>query len=678
MAALYPVIKDSQRISMYPHYSTVLKLKGIQFPMSMKQFPNFEKQNNISINVYILQKQKKSFITLPTYLTKNKEDRHVDLLLIQDKYYEEGENVKYHFAWIKSLSRLLSKQLSNEGHAKYFCDRCLHYFRSEAKLNMHIEDCKKLNHGAIKMPEGDKSIVEFKNFKNKEKVPFIVYADLESVLNPMENKNIYQQHVPAAVGYYLKCSYDDTISFYRSYRGYDCMQWFTDELKKLAEDLETLFWCPFDIDISAQQDYNFQKSTHCHILCDQPFEPDDKKVRDHFHLLPYNNYRGPSHEGCNINYQDSHVVPVVFHNLFGYDAHFVIIDIATRLPGRVDLLPITKEKYISFTKHIDDSPIQFRFIDSFRFMNSRLSTLASYLENFPNLRSQFDKLTEDHYKLLTKKGIMPYDYFDSFERFNEACLPPIDAFYNTLENKPCSRRMYLRAQDIWSKFLCRNLGDYVDLYMKTDILLLADVFEQFRSSSHKSYGLDPAHYYTLPGYTWDAMLRQTGQKLELLTDQDMFLFIEKGIRGGLSQVCSKRRAHANNKYIPNYDSTKPSKYLMYYDVNNQYGWAMSQYLPYGGFKWVDTNIDIMSIHDHSPEGYILEVDLEYPKKLHNVHQDLPFLPEHLNPATLRPCTNKSKLMATLQNKEKYVIHYRNLKQAIKYGLKVTKIHSFKI
>ncbi|CAH1108475.1 unnamed protein product [Psylliodes chrysocephalus] len=203
-------------------------------------------------------------------------------------------------------------------------------------------------------------------------------------------------------------------------------------MKKLAEDLETLFRCPFDIDISAKQAYNFQKSTHCHI-CEQPFEPEDKKVRDHFHLLPYNNnYRGPSHEGCNINYQNSQVVPVVFHNL----------------SGRIDLLPITKEKYISFTKHIEDYPIHFRFIDSFRFMNSRLSTLASYLENFPNLRSQFAKLSEDHYKLLTKKGIMPYDYFDPFERFNETCLPPIDAFYNILENKPCSRRKYLRAQDI--------------------------------------------------------------------------------------------------------------------------------------------------------------------------------------------------------------------------------------
>ncbi|CAH1106821.1 unnamed protein product [Psylliodes chrysocephalus] len=159
---------------------------------------------------------------------------------------------------------------------------------------------------------------------------------------------------------------------------------------------------------------------------------------------------------------------------------------------------------------------------------------------------------------------------------------------------------------------------------------------------------------TLPGFTWDAMLKHTSQELEILTDVDMFL---RGIRGGLSQVCSKRRAHANNKYIPNYDSSKPSKYLMYLDVNNQYGWAMSQYLPYGGFEWSDTNIDITQIPDDAPEGYMLEVDLEYPEHLHDLHKDLRFCAQHTNPKTGKPrrtAKELTKLMATLQPKTKYV------------------------
>ncbi|XP_074042573.1 uncharacterized protein [Leptinotarsa decemlineata] len=676
VSAMYPAQYDLNKLSSYPHYSTVLKLKGIQFPITLKQIPNFEKQNNVSINVYILQKKCKTFIILPTYLTMAKKDRHVNLLLIQDNYDESETAVRYHYVWIKNLSRLLSKQLSKENGQKSFCDRCLHYFRSQEKLQKHTEDCVKMNEAAIKMPEPGKDILKFKNFKNKERAPFVVYADLESILKPTDDPKKLQHHIPAAVGYYLKCSYDDTLSFYRAYRGKDCMQWFADEMSQLAEDMTTVFWCPFDIDMTAEQEVEFRRATHCHI-CKEPFTPEDKKIRDHNHLIPCDNYRGPAHEGCNINYKDSHTVPVVFHNLSGYDAHFIVGDIATRMTGKVDLLPITKEKYISFTKHVDDTPIQFRFIDSFRFMASSLDKLASYLPDFPNLKSQFADVPMVHFKLLTKKGVMPYDYIDSFSRFDEPSLPSQDKFYNKLENKFCPRRFYQRAQDVWTTFNCQNLGDYVDLYMKTDILLLADVFEMFRTCIINSHKLDPAHYFTLPGYTWDAMLKYTGIELELLTDVDMFLFVERGIRGGLSQVCSKRRSHANNKYINNYDPSKPTTFMMYYDVNNQYGWAMSQYLPYGGFEWTDSNIDITQIPDDADKGYILEVDLEYPQHLHDKHKDLPFCPEHICPKTRKPpvkAKQLSKLMATLQPKEKYIIHYRALKQALAHGLILKKIH----
>ncbi|XP_074041973.1 uncharacterized protein [Leptinotarsa decemlineata] len=675
-SALYPVQKHADLTSSYPNYSEASKLGGIDFPMTIRQIPKFEKLNDISINVYILQKKCETFITLPTYLTKEKKARHVNLLLIQDNYDESETSVRYHYVWIKNLSRLLSKQLSKEHGQKYFCDRCLHYFRSQEKLEKHTEYCQRINETAIKMPEEGKNIIKFKNHKNKERAPFVVYADLESVLKPTDDPKKHQHHIPAAVGNYLKCSYDDTLSFYRAYRGEDCMQWFADDMGELAEDMATVFWCPYDINMTVKQEVEFQRATHCHI-CEEPFTPEDKKVRDHNYLIPCDNYRGPAHEGCNINYKDSHVVLVVFHNLSGYDAHFIITDIASRLRGTIDLLPITKEKYISFTTHVDDTSVQFRFIDSFRFMNSSLDMLASYLTEFPNVEVQFSELPKDLVALLTKKGVMPYDSIDFFDRFDEACLPPIDAFYNKLEDKPCPRRLYQRAQDVWKSFNCQTLGQYVDLYMKTDILLLADVFEQFRASCLRTYNLDPAHYYTLPGLTWDAMLKYTKVELELLTDPDMFLFVERGIRGGLSQVCSKRRAHANNKYLNNYDSSNPDIYLMYFDVYNQYGWAMSQYLPYDGFNWCDTNIDVSSISDESDVGYMLEVDLEYPKHLHDSHKDLPHCPEHINPRTKKPSKSikeLTKLMSTLQHKEKYVIHYRTLKQDIANGLIITKIH----
>ncbi|CAH1109214.1 unnamed protein product [Psylliodes chrysocephalus] len=180
------------------------------------------------------------------------------------------------------------------------------------------------------MPEPGKNILRFKNYNNKEKTPFIVYADLESVLRPTNDLKKPQEYVPAAVGYYVKCSYDDTLSYYKAHRGADCMQWFAEEMAQLAEDMATVFWCPYDINMTPSQEDEFRKATHCHI-CEEPFGPEDKKVCDHVHLIPENNYRGAAHEGCNINYKDTQIVPIVFHNLSGYDAHFIITDIATRM-----------------------------------------------------------------------------------------------------------------------------------------------------------------------------------------------------------------------------------------------------------------------------------------------------------------------------------------------------------
>ena len=207
------------------------------------------------------------------------------------------------------------------------------------------------------------------------------------------------------------------------------------------------------------------------------------------------------------------------------------------------------------------------------------------------------------------------------------------------------------------------MREYHDLYLKSDVLLLADVFESFRKTCQKNYKFDPAWYYTAPGLSYDAMLKTTRVSLDLLTDIDMAMMIEKGIRGGVSMITT-RHSEANNKYMGNYDPKKPSKYIQYLGANNLYGWAMSQPLPTGDFKWM-TPKQLDNWYTHS---CILKVDLEYPQELHDLHDDYPLAPE-------RVTINKvEKLIPNFRDKEKYVIHYQVLKQYLNLGLKVTKVH----
>ena len=233
------------------------------------------------------------------------------------------------------------------------------------------------------------------------------------------------------------------------------------------------------------------------------------------------------------------------------------------------------------------------------------------------------------------------------------------------------------------------MGQYHDLYLKSDVLLLADVFQNFQEYYINIYGLDPAHYVSLPGSSWDAMLKMTGIRLDLISDVEMQLFIEKGMRGGVSYI-AHRHAEANNKYMKNYNKSKESSYIMYLDANNLYGWAMSQKLPIGNFKWIPCPeyINLDSYDENSAKGLILEVDLEYPKELHHLHNDYPLAPEKITVGEemlsdyCREIQSREnikigqveKLVPNLRDKERYVVHYRNFKFYLSKGLKLKKIH----
>ncbi|XP_025162454.1 uncharacterized protein LOC112590375 [Harpegnathos saltator] len=438
---------------------------------------------------------------------------------------------------------------------------------------------------------------------------FVVYADLECILKktPKEEQTssyAYQHHSVFSIAYYVRCSYDESLSAYRCRRDPDCISWFVKELEELAHRVKDILSANVSMEtLSKEQWETFRNATLCHV-CEKSFAKDDTRVPNHCHLT--GQYRSPAHSNCNLNYRDSYCIPVVFHNLSGYNSHFIIKDIATAF--------------------------------------SSLDKLASFLNNdkLKIVRSEFSNLSDKDFDLLTRKGVFSYEYLDCADKLQDRCLPPRESFYSSLTGDTVSESDYAHAANVWQRFSIQTLGEYSDLYLKTDVLLLADIFENFRNSCIKSYGLDPAYYYTLPGFTWDAMLKHTGINFELLTDIDMVMFIERGIRSGLSQ-CSSRYTKANNKYMQSYDPLQPSSYLMYFDVNNLYD---------------------------SPIGYILEVHLEYPQRLHDAHTDLPFCPTQDKP----PNKRQDKLLVTLYNKQRYVIHYRSLQQCTRHGLRIGKIH----
>ncbi|XP_068757392.1 uncharacterized protein [Montipora capricornis] len=446
--------------------------------------------------------------------------------------------------------------------------------------------------------------------------------------------------------------------------------------------------------MTKDDEKEFIKADKCHI-CEKEYNKTDVRVRDHCHIT--GQYRGSAHQDCNLNFRIGDKIPVIFHNLRGYDSHFIMQEIGeivkkhtyTNKKGEkcqmnINAIPNNMEKYMAFM--LDN---HLTFIDSFQFMSSSLEKLVSNLPK-ESLKYTSQKFKDKKLDLMSKKGVYPYDFMDSFEKFNEK-LPSKEDFYSILNDEHITDKDYQHAQTVWDTFSLKNMGEYHDLYLKSDILLLADVFENFRKTSLEYYKLDPCHYFTSPGLSWDAMLKMTNIKLELMTDVDMFQFIEKGMRGGISYIAN-RYGKANNKYMKTYDEKAPSKYIMYLDANNLYGWAMSQYLPTGGFKWMTEKqiekLDLAKYREDSTKGLILEVNLMYPKELHNLHNDYPCAAEKIkvNQDMLSTYCKKiadqynistglvHKLIPTLNAKEKYVLHYRNLQLYTDLGLKLTKVH----
>ena len=698
LAGLYPARNNPSRVANYRFLLDRLDTTCLTYPVEVKQIPTFEGANNISISVFGFENEKEG--VFPVKITSQLRPRHVNLLLLSDR------NGLTHYITITSMSRLLRKP--GESRKKYYCPYCLHGFCSEDGCNKHIKNCRPHGPQRVELPTEEQKTLKFENFKAMMAVPFVIYADLESYVEPIQGcqpnpakSYTWETHSHKPSGYcYTVVSQDpartkDAVV----YRGPDVMEHLLDALINEVNGIQQQLQDPAPM-IFHQEDWiAFRDAKKC-FVCDRDLKKD--KVRDHDHLTGA--YRGAAHQACNLQLQVRRgvggaglQVPVIFHNLKGYDANHIMSVIGLyEAKYKVRCIAQNMEKYLSFSLG------NLKFIDSLQFMNSSLDKLVKNLanaeggdQNFQHLNRHF---TPEQTKLLRRKGVYPYSYVENEDVLNQKQLPPKEAFYNDLQERHISQEDYDHANNVWNTFEMGNLGDYHDLYLKTDVLLLADVFENFRRICLQTYKLDPAHYISAPGLSWDSMLRTTKVQLELITDPDMHLFLEKGMRGGISMI-SHRHATANNRYMPgHYDPDFASDYIAYWDANNLYGWSMSKALPHSNFHWLSNEemrkIDVKQIEEYvedSDEGYFLEVDMDYPLRLHRHHNDYPLAPEKLKIThkMLSETTRKlgasiyghesaiptsTKLVPHLGPRKHYVIHIENLKQCLDLGMQLRAIH----
>ena len=685
LRALYPTDKHAERIDKHlKSKEYTLNMDGITYPVDFRGIDKFEKQNpEISITVLGYNEDEKVY---PLKLSKYTGCEHdIILLLIKD-----GNNS--HYCLVKNISALLYSQINKHKEKRHFCLNCFNGFNTPESLNKHKEYCYNNKCVKINMPPTG-SFLEFKNFVHSEKAPFAIYADFESLIKPLDvcdpdpNKSYtkkYQKHEPVSFCYYIK-SFDESVykSKLRSYiktreQDADAMDTFINWLESDVREIANLE--NKDMIFTPENEKEFINALTCWI-CGE--EMGNDRVRDHCHFT--GKFRGAACNSCNLKLRRQNNISVFFHNLSGYDSHLFIKKLGTpEEKENIDCIPNNEEKYISFSKtivsgqyenkkgEIKDKTFKIIFKDSLKFMSSSLGALVSNLpkDGFKNILRYF---SEKQAKILKQKGFYPYEYMDKVERFNDTTPPPRKAFYSKLSGSGITKTDYKHVWNVWKTFNMKNFKDYHELYNITDVLLLADVFENFRDLCLKIYKLDPVYYFTAPGLAWDACLKMTDIQLELLNDVNMLLMFEKGIRGGIS-IISNRYGEANNKYMKDYDKNKDSKYLMYLDANNLYGCAMSEKLPTHGFKWLTSgemnnlfNNQIVQEWERIP--CILEVDLKYPENLHDPHNDYPLCPERVE------CKNKvEKLIPNLRDKKNYVIHYKNLMQCISLGMELTKIH----
>jgi len=724
---LYSVLAAKHRMvdidpSSYDKVMDTVDHSMLEFPVRPDKITEFEKSNqDLSINVIAYNAD---FHYHPIRVSRNVgcNKTVIDLLLLT-----EGDS-NFHYCAIMDFDGFL--RYSGAGtNRKFYCRNCFSGFTRESCLLKHRMECFANNpNQRLIFPKEGENKLEFKHFSRQNKHNWVIYADFESILKPIEgplpdsSSTIpIHKHVPCSYGYIVIGPEGEVVEE-KYHFGLDAVEHFVESVTEVGVKYGRILDKAKPLKMSEAEEREFHLASVCHycgkeFLADPNVSKGEMKVRDHSHFPP-GKYRGASHTKCNLTARELNTVPVVLHNLEGYDMHLLVMAV-NKFPGRINVIARNSERFQSMSVNISyqiqntrrRKTITLRFIDSCNFLAASLETLVKNFKNSggefhilkagldkPSLGSRLTNPNNETLNLLTRKGHYPYEYVGSEEVFARESLPPREAFSSKLKEEELSEEDYLHAENVWDQLTTKTFGHYHAVYQMTDVYLLAEVFENFRNLCLEKYRLDPCYYLSTPGFSWGAAMRFTEVELELFTHVNKHNFIMSGIRGGLSYI-ARRHSVANNKYIPDtFDPSRPSTYLMYLDANNLYGWAMIQKLPHSNFRWLTKKeigmFDVSTVPDDGDTGYILEVDLDYPPELHDAHNDYPLAPEtvKIRPEMLSDYSKDvaemvghnivptTKLVTNLSSKKNYIVHYRTLKFYLEHGMilkRIRRILSFK-
>ncbi len=734
LASLYPCNNNHpNRVSNYRQYFIELNIQDFDFTNGFKcsDVHRFNELNNLSVNIFELvfyqdQNQWKHKL-IPIEISKNDSDRIIDLAIY-----------KNHYVLIKKLDVFLGdhnkKFICRRCLCSYTSENMLIKHKPKCENN-DITSIKTSNESHLfSKKHFHKNPLYFRIYSDFE-------ADNEEDNTCIGNKttNIYKQN-PVLNGYHIVSELEDVLKSdsYKSPLGYDNVDRFVDEVIKLENKMAFYFKnTNKDIIMTREDEEDYRNKDICR-LCEKFIESD--KVRDHCHLTGKYRGPAHSKCNINVTQKQSNFIPFPFHNFSNYDCHMFFKKLVDKKKDKVDfdIIPKTNEEYISVTygciRFIDSyrflssgldslvktlvdnshktlknfkkenfdsdeiinivSKIEKNYSEEIFNLDEDDRTIGKLKEYYPEEIEKLEKVFLDYmgendlkilkdgfpdkWKYLTKKFAYPYEYFNSSDDYQKPVndLKKED-FFSKLKNKCPDDEEVQRTMYIIEKFNIKNGEELTEIYLKSDVLLLACVIEKFIKVSVNEFKINPLYCVSLPGYTWQCGLKYTDINLQTLQDKDMILLLENNIRGGISSVMGDR-----------YVKSDKNKKILYIDANNLYGHSMSEPLPYDEIKF-DNNVtleDILNCPDDGDIGFFVEVDLKYPDNIKEKTKNFPFAPmnKKINPdkfsdymKEIKPDTyiQTKKLICDWSDKKNYLIHYRMLKFYIRHGMIIDKVHN---